>query len=1650
MQYDSYRDKVKKVSAFLSRMYAHMTLIILSLVAIALVVAAIVVTKGLMLTQSVCPETVTYGDTLDYSARFLFSRSLYEYREEGSSRWSSEVPVTPGTYAVRASGKTSFGSRNYTEPHTFTIVPREITVTVADSAVTYGEIPRTTANLVAGDTLHCDVSFLRYAPVTEAWVDPLTITITDRAGNDRTNCYTVLDTPRTSIRLTPRPLTVTVQDASKVYDHLYLSFDGYEITQGTLFGADTLTAVFYDSIRDAGSTSNTPTLCVLSEAGEDMTELYDLKVQSGTLTVEQRPLILKTGSVTYVYSGHEMEWREYEIDPSTPPVTGHVTEVRSAPTILDCGSMPNALTFSVYGSDGEDVTRNYAIFVEAGTLAVSPRQVVLTTESASLVYDGTDQSYPYGTVENGVGDEYRVIHASTLRDVGKVENRMNVEFYRGDKNITDNYTVVGYNYGTLEITPRPLYIRMDNAEKVYDGTPLTSSAFSILGSYPLAEGHTATLEGDASVLFGVVPNICKKGTLVIQDQWGADVTANYDVDVTAGILIVHPRPITVTLADDSKVYDDTPLQNESWEITEGSILEGHDLRMTFIPHTDTDVGTYPNGVYSDKTRVVDTATNTDVTMYYSISYIDGTLTILHRPITLSTKSDQWMYDGTLHKGSTQLILKEGSKVASHTLIPVGETGITNAGRTPNRVEATVMSSHGDVTHNYDIQYEYGTLTVTKRPITVSFDSLTYTYDGKPHEVSVPTLSATTPNRLVAGHSLSIKPSDILSYTDAGTYDNVATVSVYNALKDTYETENYEISVLAGSITINTRPLTIQINGEKIYDGKPLGEWRVDSVGKTPPVQGHTLSASPKEVPTDAGTMESVLDSSSVSIRDANGNSVIRNYSITWKRGVLTVKPRPVALKTASAEKIYDGTPLAAPAVTFTSENSALNPLEGDVVYVWVYGSGTNVGYYPNSADPDTFTVRRDGVDVTANYELVKITEGTLTVRYDTVLEICTGSAAKDYDGLPLFCDEYTVEVISGTLPIGCIVYVDVKGSITRPGTVENTATVTVWDQNGNDVTEFMTVQFRFGELTVRALAEDDTSLGRVMTDYNGTLYLRMMSFGDYNGQGFVTAPTYGSTVNGYSLNYLPSAVLQSLGISDRYTAQFESMADFMLPYYMEIGGIGPVVRSDTVYTSSVGSDYSVTFYNTANTFALLELFHEVPDNMKPYLLGNYSAAEQRYSGFVYDHYLSIDQETLTYMEEVIRTQGFSASDASIIKDVALYVRHAAEYSLYYDPELDNSSNVAVAFLRDYKEGKCTHYATAATMLYRALGIPARYVVGFTVEGKAGEWVDITQPGHAWVEVYIDYLGWVPVEVTGSAGGSTGPSVPTDPSDPTDPPELEKPTLELTPAFRSKVYDGEYLYSPDELMLTPELEFLLENGYTYTVKTSGSIREIGDGASYVTEFHLYDPDGTEVTTSFDLVKKQGLLRITPIAVEVFLYPVVKTIDGRPAVWSEGDYQIMTLPDGVTLSLTVTLPAYSIGYVSLTELNLHGDSYVSYRITRGGRDVTEQYTVIFTIPEGMADTPVLEVRTRSIEVTAASETRVYDGTDLTNSTVYISKGSLISGHTLVATATGVCSSVGSASNSVGSVVILDQNGKDVTGLYTVTRIKGTLTLLEPMED
>jgi transglutaminase-like putative cysteine protease len=96
------------------------------------------------------------------------------------------------------------------------------------------------------------------------------------------------------------------------------------------------------------------------------------------------------------------------------------------------------------------------------------------------------------------------------------------------------------------------------------------------------------------------------------------------------------------------------------------------------------------------------------------------------------------------------------------------------------------------------------------------------------------------------------------------------------------------------------------------------------------------------------------------------------------------------------------------------------------------------------------------------------------------------------------------------------------------------------------------------------------------------------------------------------------------------------------------------------------------------------------------------------------------------------------------------------YSLSAAP-FDSAAGL-LAFLTKSKSGFCVQYAYAMTVLTRLLGIPARFVVGYTAGTRAKDNVYTVRntDAHAWTEVYFPSLGWIRFEPTPAGQGTANP------------------------------------------------------------------------------------------------------------------------------------------------------------------------------------------------------------------------------------------------------------------------------------------------------
>lgn len=1600
---------------------------------------------------------------------------------------------------------------------TLKVKPKIITVTTESNDFVYNGKPQyweyaTADGLEGDDTIEVVSHVTEITDVRESGaLNKLVIMIVNADGKDVTENYSIPEENYVygTLSMSPRPITITAYSAEKEYDGTPLT--NYGCTCEKLAGDRGLVEGHKVIARAEGSQTAVGESAnvvvrpaeIRDENGKPVTENYAIEYVDGTLTVTALEIWVITPSVSVMYDGNDhYAIDDIKVDESKGGklVDGHkiIAADDNYPCITDVGNKPNEFAVKVVDENGDGgVNGNYVIKgYTYGTLEVTPRPITVIITGATLVYDGTEQGSdaftvedePYGLVSGHIATA-KADTVPTKKNVGVIEGyEFKVEITAGGQNVTGNYEIT-YTPGTLEITKRKVKITTPTEEFLYDGTAhaaidpekfeidVTDGYFSLVGGHtvkPSGKYPTRTKAGREKNVFAIM--IC--------DEYGNDVSGNYEyeADLSYGMLIVHKRAITVKTPTARLVYNGQYQHaTDGCETSASSLnelVEGHVIKVDGKFPSLIDVGTTQNKF---AVRIFDGIN--DVTDNYVIDYEYGTLEIFPRPITIKTGDATKVYDGApLTCNSYKDVAEDGDRglVGGHKVTYVAVNGTrTEAGVSDNTVDLEkqpiIVDENGkEVTKNYEVSYAYGKLTVTKRPIKITTVSATKVYDGTPldptlYESYTVTSTANPALSPILAPDQSAEVDFLNTVTDVGSVKNEVAVRIYadaDTGKTTDLSANYEISYEYGTLSIT--PIQVRYTSEsatKDFDGTPLtAPFDYD---KTAFLAGHTPTVTFTSI-TFKGTINNELKS--LEVVDAAGNVVpSNNYEfvpITGKVGTLTIVPIRITVQTGDAEKYYDGNPLSAEEYQVTSGNV----LSGHEVLQPEFPSFTDVGRYANKikleiVDKTSKDDMTDGYEITYEY-------GEIVIKA-RIIKIVSGGKTKVYDGKPLTCDAYYITGLEGIDEIPDEIELAVKniGSQTEIGSSKNYVGESKVVFAGTDEVApgYSIVVEDLGILTVKEKSDKTTGGGLddsgdvsirgdrgdgggnggsdviafvVNGDTSGQLYLRYKSFGSYHGTGWNAATEYGGTLDGgFSYNYLTGQTLEKYG-TNQCNVTITAYAGFMLPYYF-VGGDGFTKQtSDVSFVGDYSAAYSVPYYvfDFSQSHSLIN--------------GSYAADDDAYYEFVRANYLDVPETTKEYLQGIALTENWVEGEITYedIVAIAQYIRKSAKYNMEYNTRLDYEKDVVVSFLDKYKEGMCRHYASAATLLYRTLGIPARYTIGYAGSTVAGEDVEITgKQAHAWVEIYIKGLGWVDMEVTaggvGGGGGNGGDDSDDGPIDFGD----GSMGFEVKPIDVKKVYDKTPLYAESEVEMNEKLRSLSDNGYYWDVNVAGWRTEYGIVESTVTEFVLYNKkgetlyeyrDGTVIENSkgFTVTFKPGKIRVMHKPIPIYLYEKDKPYDGTPLGYEPDDYYYRTseLPEGCSkIILELKGEITDVGVFD-TDLLLDLDFKA---LDANDNDITatikENYELDF-IGTG------LTVTKREITVSSGTKQKKYDGKALVCEDAWVSFGSLADGDKIVvAKATSVID-VGEEENEI--VVEIMRNGVDVTSNYKINYVYGTLTIYD----
>ena len=296
------------------------------------------------------------------------------------------------------------------------------------------------------------------------------------------------------------------------------------------------------------------------------------------------------------------------------------------------------------------------------------------------------------------------------------------------------------------------------------------------------------------------------------------------------------------------------------------------------------------------------------------------------------------------------------------------------------------------------------------------------------------------------------------------------------------------------------------------------------------------------------------------------------------------------------------------------------------------------------------------------------------------------------------------------------------------------------------------IGYRGGEYTGNNWNKaDDVQICNELDKKKGNTYARYSSI-------YSTSEVFGN------LYYLGNYIMKSNGLAVSKDKDRRLQLD--IAYTSDKNNIMLEPYCSNLYLAQKNSydEYSVMYYEQKDMVSLWDS-DNITDLTKKSRMDDYINVQSNYKTAMKSYYTQYSDDITPQLALYVKDNPLSS-----LEEKTTFILYTLMSNTSYTRTpgiMLGNTDVADKFLFESKKGYCVHYATAATLMYRMYGIPARYVTGFKVsadsfkENADGQWstavTDSAQ--HSWTEIFIDNYGWVPVDVTPAADGTMRASYP---------------------------------------------------------------------------------------------------------------------------------------------------------------------------------------------------------------------------------------------------------------------------------------------------
>ena len=460
-------------------------------------------------------------------------------------------------------------------------------------------------------------------------------------------------------------------------------------------------------------------------------------------------------------------------------------------------------------------------------------------------------------------------------------------------------------------------------------------------------------------------------------------------------------------------------------------------------------------------------------------------------IKVTANSNTLPYNGEVQKVEGFKNVTAGYEVTGLTAVAEGkdfgtyDTVITGT--------AKVTKDGVDVTDKVIVNKINGTLTISKRKVTLTSQTDSKDYDGTP--LTRPDVTIT--NGFVKDEVKEVKATGSVTNVSEGEVTNTITYKT----SDKFNPNNYSITKNEGTLSITpvTDEVTVTIKGNSKttpYNGtvQSVGGYTVESISNTLYTStDFTLNGQAMATGKDAATYPMNLDATQFVNNNTNFSNV--KFEIA-EDGQLVINPRAVTLTSETASKPYDGTPLTRPNVKAEG-----NFVDGEVTKVEATGSVT---YVSDGEVTNTIVITEGENFKESNYSITKH-EGTLSITEvdaEVTVTIKGHEATATYDGNPHSVEGYEITDISNKL------YTKDDVQFTGQAKAEGTEAGTY--QMNLSETQFSNTNSNFKKVTF-VVEDGSLIINRKSIDDQNRITVTKPSDSKYNGEEHKNKPTVADT-----------------------------------------------------------------------------------------------------------------------------------------------------------------------------------------------------------------------------------------------------------------------------------------------------------------------------------------------------------------------------------------------------------------------------------------------------------------------------------------------------------------------------------------------------------